>query len=207
MPIFTALHPLVLASSSPRRRRFLADLGLEFRLADGGRECLPEPGEDPAAFACRAALDKARFAARNEPAAVVLGADTVVSLDGRIFGKPRNAGHALDMLRQLNNRTHSVISACAVIIPAGIDPAGRGGETLCRAQSRVSFWDVPPEALAAYAQSEEPIDKAGAYAIQGQGAFLVREARGSVSAVVGLPLAELLEVLLRYTIISGGETR
>ncbi len=203
MSIFTSLHPLVLASSSPRRRRFLEDLGLEFRLAESGQECLPEPAEDPAEFACRAALAKARFAARNESAAVVLGADTVVSLDGRIFGKPRDPDHALEMLGELNNRTHSVISACAVIIPPAVAPAGRGGEVLCRAQSQVSFWDIPLEALAAYARSEEPADKAGAYAIQGQGAFLVREARGSVSAVVGLPLAELLEILLQYTIISG----
>ncbi len=119
---------------------------------------------------------------------VILGADTVVVLDGEILGKPSDAAEALSFLTRLAGRTHEVITGCAVWADAAL--------TTFAAHTRVTMWDCPPALLARYAASGEPLDKAGAYAIQGAGAFLVESIEGSWSNVVGLPVAELIQVLL-----------
>ena len=190
----TAL-PLVLASASPRRQEALRLLGLEFELArPTGAEPQPLDGENPADYALRAARSKAFAAAQAHPGAFVLGADTVVALGGEIFGKPRDHRHALDMLLRLSGKSHEVISACCCRLPDGTARHTTG-------KARVHFFPWPREVLAAYAATDEVLDKAGAYAIQGGGAFLAQGIEGPVGAVVGLPVAQLVSLLLQLGVI------
>lgn len=193
--LFNTLRPLVLASASPRRQRFLEELGLPFTVRrPGGLEPAPLPGEAPADYARRAALAKTQAVAALCPDDLVLGADTVVTLDGRILGKPQDADDALTMLRVLSGRTHTVVSAVTLAMP--------GGEIRQLHDSAdVTFHAWPDAVLAAYARTDEPLDKAGAYAVQGVGAFLTQTIAGSWSTVVGLPLAPLVQLLLEEGII------
>lgn len=157
----------------------------------------PSPGKDeePEAFVIRAARAKAAAlcalpgALPTTPAPVVIAADTIVVLDNRILGKPRDPAHALSMLRALRGRTHQVITGCALVVP-------RSAFHTFAVRSSVTFWQCPDSLLTAYATCGEPLDKAGAYAVQGKGAFLAERIEGSWSNVVGLPLAELVRHLL-----------
>jgi septum formation protein len=192
--------PLLLASGSPRRRELLMGANLEFTVQPPlCEEPPPMPGEDPAAYARRAALAKARDVAGRFPEARVLGADTIVVLGREILGKPQDAAHALAMLEALTaddgagGRDHAVITGCALI------QGTKEHVFSVRTEVRMASWPRPM--LAAYAARDEPLDKAGAYAIQGRGAFLVRELRGSYTNVVGLPLAEVMEVLRSWGVI------
>lgn len=172
----------------------------------------PMPGETPASYAVRAAAAKSASllplltgpeagglfhstAPGVLPSnAVIIAADTVVALDGRIFGKPRNPEEALEFLRLLSGTTHEVITGCA------LEGAGLREHFFCR--TLVSMWACPDALLSAYAAGGEPMDKAGAYAIQGQGAVLVDSIQGSWSNVVGLPVAETIQALLRMGAIT-----
>lgn len=196
MPVFVAVQPIVLASGSPRRQEFLRALGLEFTaVVTETSEPLPEAGETPQAFALRAARVKAVEVAPLYPAATVIAADTVVALAGEIMGKPEDERDAVAMLRRLAGREHVVCTGCCVHLPDG------GEEAFC-GTSKVTMRDWPEAALRAYVAGGEPLDKAGAYAVQGQGAFLVERISGSWTNIVGLPLDELLNVLLKYGVIS-----
>lgn len=195
---FEHVRPLILASSSPRRQMFLRDQGLEFTvLAAEGPEPAPVAHEDPAAFALRVAGHKARYAldrlASGVPTAgtapLVLAADTIVVLDGDILGKPSSEEHALAMLTRLAGNTHTVVTACC-LHPADAEP-------LCFADSaRVTFASWPEALLRSYVATGEPLDKAGAYGIQGKGAFLAERIEGSWSTVVGLPMSRTMSALL-----------
>jgi septum formation protein len=201
--LFRAAGPLVLASASPRRRDFLASLGLDFSVCPGSDAAEPHPrkGEAPEEYARRACLAKtrhvaARLAGSPELAgATVIGADTVVALEGTILGKPRHEAMALDFLRRLAGKEHLVVTACALLPPGG-------GEELFSVRSAVRMWKAPDAVLRGYCRSGEPLDKAGGYAVQGAGAFLVESISGSWSSVVGLPLAELVAALLRRGLIA-----
>lgn len=204
MPVFRAASGVhfILASGSPRRQAMLRGLGIDFAVLDAGnvepRVCV---GENGAKFAQRAATCKCEsalaFARQKDKATLVLAADTVVCIDGQLLGKPQNPAEALAMLRLLNGRCHEVHTAVAICVLNG---AGREIKNFV-ATSRVRFGEWPDAALAAYAASGEPDDKAGAYAIQGRGAFLVSGIDGSWSNVVGLPLAPLVEFLLEKRLI------
>ena len=167
-----------------------------------GAEPAPLPGESPEHFVLRAASAKAasclpppegRQDASPAPClpagSLIIAADTVVVLDGRILGKPADHGEALEYLRLLAGRSHEVLTACVLE-----SPAARESFVV---RTRVTLWRCPDALLAAYASGDEPLDKAGAYAVQGQGAFLVKRLQGSWSNVAGLPLAELIQGLLR----------
>jgi septum formation protein len=187
--------PLVLASASPRRQEFLRLLGLEFEIVrPTGVEPQPLAGEYPADYALRAAQAKAFAAAQARPGAFALGADTVVALEGDILGKPRDRRHALDMLLRLSGKSHAVISVCCCCLPDGTTRHTAG-------EARVHFFPWPRDVLAAYAATNEVLDKAGAYALQGRGAFLAQRIEGSVSAVVGLPMTQLASLLSELGVI------
>ena len=193
--VFYAALPLVLASSSPRRREALRLLGLEFEIVrPPGVEPQELSGENPADYAVRAAEAKAFAAAQVCPGAFVLGADTVVALEGKILGKPHDKRHALDILQRLAGKSHVVISACCCRLPDGTARYAAG-------EARVHFFPWPRDVLAAYAATDEVLDKAGAYAIQGRGAFLAQGIEGSVSAVIGLPLTQLVCLLSELGVI------
>jgi septum formation protein len=185
---------LILASASPRRRELLGDLGVRFDVVASDVPEIPAPGEPPAAFACRAAREKAADVARRSPDAFVLAADTVVTLDGAVFGKPADRADARRMLHALSGRTHEVLTAVALA-----DPAGRIDELLVR--SEVEFRALTAADIDAYLASDEPYDKAGAYAVQGSAQRFVLQVRGSYSNVVGLPVDEVRALLRRRRLL------
>jgi septum formation protein len=179
---------LYLASRSPRRAQFLEQLGLRFETLPADVPEQPARGQAPADYALATALAKARAAGVVAPLTLpVLGADTDVSIEGEILGKPRDRDDALAMLARLSQRTHEVCSA--VVLLAG----GRAETAL--SVTRVSFGAISLAEAEAYWASGEPADKAGAYAIQGRAARWVRRIEGSYSGVVGLPLYETCELL------------
>lgn len=185
---------VVLASASPRRRELLTLVGIDHVVVPSHVDETMRPGEEPAAHASRLAVEKAAAVAGGHPDAVVIGADTVVVLDGRVLGKPPTPAAAREMLRALNGRTHKVITAVAVSY------AGRardGAEEVA-----VTFRRLGDEEVDAYVATREGMDKAGAYGIQGFGATIVERIDGDFFAVMGLPLVRLIgllrEVGLRY---------
>jgi septum formation protein len=188
---------LILASASPRRRELLRSLVADFRVVPSDLEETLDPGS-PREAAVRLALDKARaVAARVGGEApgkplVVLGADTVVVIEGEALGKPAGPGEARAMLRRLRGRTHEVITAVAVV------DARTGRAESVAVVSRVRMADYGEAEIEAYVATGEPLDKAGAYAIQGAGGVLVAGLEGSFSNVVGLPLAETARLLAAF---------
>ena len=197
-PMFSNLFPLILASSSPRRREFLEQLGLEFTIEPAQIDETPLPAETPESFARRMALEKARALAGKFPTHGIIAADTVVALGGTIFGKPADSAEALAFLRQLQGRTHRVISGLALLLTA------KNIEESLIATTSVTFDHFEDAILRAYVNSGDPLDKAGAYGIQGQGTFLVRSITGSYSNVVGLPVNQLLSLLFKHRLIAPG---
>lgn len=200
--LFCTLTPLVLASASPRRRELLGSLGVEFEIMPAADEPLPEPGELPHEYAQRAAEAKCDEIAAKAPGKWVLAADSVVAVAGEILGKPENRGEALSMLHKLCGNAepteHVVCTGCCLQRRGVQEPDVRESFVV----ATIVVMDPQPEAVRqAYAASQEPMDKAGAYAIQGLGGFLVREIRGSYTNVVGLPLAEVVRGLLAAKVI------
>ncbi len=220
---YVATCPVVLASGSPRRRDFLTELGLNFVTVLPADAAEPKPlhGESPVDYVRRAAEAKAQSVRMRLQGAkgtgvedegaggtgaggtgasgvasgvLVIAADTVVALGDAIMGKPASDAEALSMLTCLAGEEHEVISAVCLLFP--------DGESLTfHARTKVAMWDVPHEALAAYVATGEARDKAGSYAIQGIGAFLVRSIEGSWTNVVGLPVAELVGILCERGLI------
>ncbi|MHB8419020.1 MAG: Maf family protein [Myxococcales bacterium] len=185
---------LVLASASPRRRELLALLGMPFELCRTEVDERPHPGEGAAETVARLARDKALAGLARHPGALVVGADTLVSLPAEsastseeIFGKPSGSAEAARMLRALAGRAHEVRT--------GICVASASGERATVALTRVRFRPLSDPEIAWYVATGEPLDKAGAYAIQGRAAAFVQGIEGSWSNVVGLPLAELTALL------------
>ena len=181
---------LVLASGSPRRRELLRDLGWKFRVVPAAVDETVFPGEDPETAACRLAEAKARVVANQLPDCLVIGADTLVLLDGYLLGKPRDRDQGMEMLRMLNGREHAVLTGIALV----------EGTRSCVAVERtaVRFRFVSESALEAYLDTGEGVDKAGGYAIQGQGALLVESISGCFYNVVGLPLGRLSTLLAQW---------
>ncbi len=182
---------IVLASASPRRQELLRQIRVRYKVAAASIDETPLADEDPVTYAERLARTKARVVQeRTGTRLPVLGADTVVAIDGRILGKPENKAHALEMLRRLSGRSHDVFTAVC------LRHSGKSLQALSR--SKVRFRPLTDEEILAYWETGEPRDKAGAYAIQGLGAIFVQRLEGSFSGVMGLPLYETAE-LLRQT--------
>jgi nucleoside triphosphate pyrophosphatase len=178
------VSPLVLASASPRRRALLEQLGIPLRIDPAHLDENVREGEPAEQYVLRLARQKAEAVHVRHPSDTVLAADTSVVLEGRILGKPRTAEEAVEMLRALRGRTHQVMTAVAI--------AGAGARCVI---ASVTFAAASEAALRWYVSTGEPMDKAGAYAVQGIGGFLVERIEGSYSAVVGLPLVETLALL------------
>ncbi|HEY3585775.1 MAG TPA: nucleoside triphosphate pyrophosphatase [Myxococcaceae bacterium] len=176
--------PLVLASASPRRRALLEQLGIPLRIDPAHLDENVRAGEPAEGYVLRLAREKAEAVHVRHPDATVLAADTSVVLDEAVLGKPGSADEALEMLRALSGRKHQVMTAVAV--------AGKGDRLVTAA---VTFAAADEAALRWYVSTGEPMDKAGAYAVQGIGGFLVERIEGSHSAVVGLPLVETVALL------------
>jgi len=181
---------LILASGSPRRRQLLELIGVSFAVLPADVDETPLAGEDPVAYASRAARDKALEVAASHPGRLVLGADTVVEVDQEILGKPASADDAASMLRRLSGRSHVVHTALALVTDS------TAHEVVDSA--RVQFVDLTDEMIRWYVATGEPMDKAGAYAIQGLGGLLVAGVEGSPHTVVGLPVHRLPELFAAH---------
>ena len=183
---------LVLASASPRRRGFLHQLGYDFEVVKPETEEKAKPGEGATEYVLRNAAEKAAdVAGRVAAGAVVVAADTVVVREGRIMEKPADEEHAREMLRALGGHVHQVVTGVCVREAGGAPAKVRTFSV----STDVEFKELPEEEIDAYVRSGEPMDKAGAYAIQGRAAYMIRQIRGSYTNVVGLPLTEVEETL------------
>lgn len=177
--------PLILASASPRRRELIELLGVPFEVTPSAyEEPSPDSHPDPAAFARSLALSKAEDVARRHPGRLVLGADTIVVLKHRLLAKPKDAEDAARMLRELSGRTHQVITGVGLVVHEEL-------ERSLHAATDVTFRDLDEAEIRAYVATGEPMDKAGAYGIQGHGGLLIEGIRGDYPNVVGLPLTPL----------------
>jgi septum formation protein len=185
---------VILASSSPRRRELLSLVGIAHEVLPADIDESYVPGESPARHAERLAREKAATVATMAPDAVTIGADTIVVVDGDVLGKPRDAAHAADMLRRLSGRSHRVVTAVAAV--------WRGASLSAVEEVDVTFRRLTDREIAAYIATGEPMDKAGAYGIQGYGATVVERVDGDYFAVMGLALNRLVRLLeqlgLRY---------
>jgi septum formation protein len=184
---------VILASQSPRRRELLSLVGIAHEVLPADIDERYLAGESPRAHAERLAREKA--AAIRERDAIIIGSDTIVVLDGEVLGKPRDEADAARMLRRLSGRSHIVITAVAV--------AWREKEESAVEEVGVTFHTLTESDITAYVATREPMDKAGAYGIQGYGATLVERVDGDYFAVMGMPLQRLVRLLskvgVRYT--------
>lgn len=181
--------PMILASGSPRRKQYLQDMGLEFQVVAAEIEEERLRKELPGDFVCRMAREKSIAVSKLYRDAWVVSGDTIVCLGEKILGKPQSQEDAVSILMQLSGREHTVMTGFCV------SHHGRQIQIIEAVTTRVVFADFSEEVARGYVATGEPLDKAGAYGIQGKGAVLVKSIEGSYTNVVGLPLYELLGVL------------
>lgn len=180
---------LILASSSPRRAELLQSAGLPFSISAPNADEKPHAGETPVEYAVRTAREKAQ-SITPDAGMIVLGADTVVAIEEHILGKPVDAKDACSMLRRLSGKLHAVVTGVCLHSTE---------KTVCfHVATAVLFRDLSEEEIAAYVATGDPLDKAGAYAIQNGAAGFVRRIDGSYSNVVGLPLCETIEAIRSF---------
>jgi septum formation protein len=182
-------HPLILASASPRREELLRLLGLDFQIIPSRADETFFVNEKPAEHVLRLAENKAHAVAQTYPQAWVLGADTIVVIDGEVLGKPADSSAAEWMLEKLSGRTHEVFTGFALLRLAGHIAIKE------EVRAAVTFRNISEDEKLWYINSQEPYDKAGAYAVQGLGAFFIKEIQGSYTNVMGLPLCEVVDAL------------
>ena len=180
---------IILASASPRRAELLESAGIRFQVVPGHIDETALPNEEPVAHVLRLAVEKAAEVARREEGDFFVGADTIVLYDGEIMGKPRDNADAVRMLRKLSGVAHEVITGYAVVERGGARRVSRAVST------RVFFKELTAAEIDAYVATGCPLDKAGAYAIQGGAAYMVERIEGSYTNVVGLPLCEVVSAL------------
>ncbi|HEY2107468.1 MAG TPA: Maf family protein [Candidatus Binataceae bacterium] len=182
---------LVLASASPRRRQLLAQAGVDFEIIESGIDEQRQDAESGPDFARRMAAEKALAVSLRRPAALVLGADTIVEIDGEILGKPHDPPDARRMLHKLSDRVHRVLTGFAL---------ARSGQVVESAviASGVRFRRLSDAEVERYIATIEPYDKAGGYAIQGDAGEFIAAVEGSTANVMGLPIDEVLEALRRH---------
>ena len=180
---------LILASRSPRRAELLAAAGISFEVLAADIDETPRTGEAPDAYVERLAIAKARAVLALRPESTVLGADTTVVINGFLLGKPVDAREATAMLQRLRGRVHDVFTGVALVSAAGVQSAVD--------RTRVWFDPVTDEDISWYVASGEPVDRAGAYAIQGLASRFIPRIEGSYSNVVGLPVALVFSILMK----------
>lgn len=189
---------IILASTSPRRSQLLKDLGLKISVVKSRVRESKFDLRKPEKLAKNLALAKAREAARKVGEGIIIGADTVVVLRGKVLGKPKDGREAEAMLRKLSGRTHEVITGLVVI------DASTGRKTIDCVRTKVKFRGLTEEEISGYVATGEPLDKAGAYGIQGRAGVFVEKIDGCYYNVVGLPLARLAEILKDYGVMLVG---
>ncbi len=181
----------ILASSSPRRFELLRQIGFSFQNIVPSVEETSDRS-DPIEIVSELSARKAAAVAKNNPLSVVIAADTVVTADGKVLGKPHSEAEAAEMLRFLSGRSHFVFTGVTVICDSRIETA------ICRTE--VFFKELSEDTISCYLRTGEPFDKAGGYGIQGKGALLVDHIDGDYANVVGLPISMLCEMLKEFDI-------
>ncbi len=194
--LFNSTEELILASGSPRRRAYLEDLGIVFRVIAADIEEIILPAESANTYVERMAREKAESVAETYSDCWIAAADTVVCFEDMVLEKPVDKNAAVEMLLRLSGKEHCVRTGVCLL------NKNLSVCDICSVSSRVVFWNFTEDVVRSYVQSGEPMDKAGSYGIQGKGAFLVREIHGSYSNIVGLPLYEFIEMLARHKLIS-----
>ena len=191
----TSSASFILASASPRRREAIQSIGLNFKIIPAHINEDYLAGESPSQHVRRLSCNKAMAVSEKHRHAWVLGADTIVVIDGIILGKPENKTQAKKMLNRLSGREHKVFTGFTII---------HIGLKIYRTkvvQSIVRFKTISPDEMNWYINCNEPYDKAGGYAIQGKGSYFIRSIRGSYTNVIGLPLCEVVETLKEFKAI------
>jgi septum formation protein len=186
------MKTIVLASASPRRKELLERIGLAFKVDRTDIVERLDEDVEPHELARRLSLSKAEMAARRYSSAIIIAADTIGVLEGHLIGKPATEAKARDMLKSLSGKCHRVITGFAIIDTDTGKTVSRSTETA------VYFRELSDAEIDAYIRSDEPMDKAGAYAIQGLGSLLVRKIEGDYFNVMGLPLSDLAETLKEF---------
>jgi septum formation protein len=186
---------LILASKSPRRRYLLKQAGLSFAVIPSGIDEKGFHDFPPDIYVKTLAQSKATDISKKYPESWVIGADTIVVLDSHVLEKPRNKNEARIMLKQLSGTDHEVLTGYCICCEKEFECVSDVVRT------RVTFKDLTDEEIEWYIHTDEPFDKAGAYAIQGLGTFLVRRINGSYTNVVGLPVCEIIEILIRKHVV------
>ncbi|MBW2632372.1 MAG: septum formation inhibitor Maf [Deltaproteobacteria bacterium] len=183
------LASFILASVSPRRKELLEGMGIEFDVIPSGINEDFLNGETPREHVLRLSKEKSSAVSRNNPDAWVLGADTIVIIDGDVIGKPGTQNDARAMLARLSGREHRVITGFTIV--------NKSADVMITdaVESFVIFKEISEDEMDWYVKTKEPYDKAGGYAVQGMAAFFIREIRGSYTNVVGLPLTEVVTAL------------
>ena len=180
---------LYLASQSPRRTKLLTQVGIDHTVVSSSYEEPNEGHDSPIEMVKAQALGKARCAVGIPKGGIVLGADTIVVLDNEVLGKPQDEADARQMLERLSGRSHSVVTGVALLI--------KGDEVVFHNETKVYFKELAPFEIESYIASGEPMDKAGAYGIQGKGALWVEKIEGSYTNVVGLPVEHVYDELCK----------
>jgi len=179
----------ILASASPRRRELLGELIPDFEIIPSDIDEKPLDGESPEDHVLRLSREKALAVSHTNPGRWILGADTVVVIDGKMLGKPETPAEAKRMLGMLSGREHKVITGFALV------REGEGVVASDAVQSGVLFKDISEDEMEWYTHTSEPYDKAGGYAVQGKASFFIKEIRGSYTNVIGLPLCEVVTAM------------
>lgn len=188
---------LYLASKSPRRAELLAQIGVSFEVINTDVEERCSQGELPADYVSRLAMEKSMVGFKqsrqhNKPLLPTIGADTLINFNGRVFEKPKNIEHGVEMLLTLSGREHEVLSSVAITSSLGQD--------CLLSVTRVTFREISELEAIRYWRTNEPLDKAGGYGIQGLGAIFIKNINGSYSGVVGLPLCETHQLLEKHRV-------
>ncbi|KGR74428.1 Maf family protein [Ureibacillus sinduriensis] len=191
---FKTNHQLVLASASPRRKELFSKLGIPFEVISSNVEETSVRAEAMDAYVREVALLKARDVAKKEKDKTIIGADTVVTFEGTLLHKPKNAQEAITHLTRLSEKSHLVMTAVVIILPDG-------AEEVFVEETKVHFKKLNRELIESYVETGDPFDKAGGYGIQTDGVFFVDHIVGDYNNVVGLPLASLFEKLVALNIL------
>ncbi len=195
--MYKSNEKVVLASKSPRRKQFLQESGIEFEIISDEIDESVLAGEDPKEYVLRIAQQKGEVVGDKLADRWILSADTIVVYDDKILGKPVSKNHALQTLLSLSGKTHKVMTSFCLL--------HKNNDILKNdvVETDVTFTNFPESVAKAYVESGEPMDKAGAYGIQGNGGLLIKKINGSYSNVVGLPMVELLDAFTICGIIAG----
>ena len=180
---------IILASGSPRRREILGNTNLKFSVITSDIDEKIFENEEPIQLVLRLAFEKCMSVAKNNPSDLVIGADTIVVLDNKILGKPKNEEEAFDMLSKLSNRQHQVITGMSIV------NLKNQKKIVDYAISNVKFKKLTDQDIKDYISTKECLDKAGSYGIQGYGALLVEQIKGDYFNIVGLPISKLSDIL------------